>query len=890
MNIKFISCLFCIQIAYALTAQSTIVKPYLQNAFPDEMTIMWEVDNAGIGSIHYGDTPFDLSTEIVSTTEVSNGTSLIHTATLNGLSPSTKYYYKTVMEDGSESLVYHFITPPLSSAEQSVQLVAMSDMQRDGSHPNKFMEIVDNGILPIVNMLISDDISELDAVIVPGDLVPTGGNYNHWKDYFFAQGDTLFSLVPLYPVLGNHEYFGGGSGSNFIKYFSLPSNGPVELADRTWYKDISNIRIIGLDSNANGTDQDSQLTWLQNLLDDTCNEDAIDFVFAELHHPHKSELWTPGESSFTGEVIEIMETFTNDCNKASIHFFGHTHGYSRGQSQDAQHLWVNVATAGGAIDNWGEFPNADYAEFSKSQDEYGFVYLDVQAGEDPSFTLQRYGRGDQDAIEDNILRDEITIRNQEFGPNTPENIFPKGDTLAINCITLQASQYYDLEDLHQATQWQIAHGNDFEDSIVWQSWKQSENWYNEVNTQANDNLTDEEVMGLDVNKKYHWRVRYRDEYLKWSQWSTSSQFFTIAGGDTLSSNLILNGDAEDGITSWTGDIESLTNAECNSVTPYAGVANFGVGGICANESNVGTAYQEIDLTAYGTDIDNENLAISYSLYMRNFNGSDLPESYIEYYDASDNLLLSSNIISNSTGSWTKKTNYIIIPATTRYCRLLLKGTRLAGSDNDSYFDNIELYVVERSICPECIGESNIDMDGDGYCDDIDCNDDNALIYPGALEICDLLDNNCDNLVDVGDTVRWVGNGSLPIWSDGKNWDQEIIPLPCQYVIIDDPITVTVSSAHACKGLLVGDQSTTIISEGATLLINGNDTGTDPAMIIEGTLTNNGKCIVKNIAAIAVEVHGTFINENKLEISLPPNESILVRSGATFDNQGSTIIK
>ena len=50
---------------------------------------------------------------------------------------------------------------------------------------------------------------------------------------------------------------------------------------------------------------------------------------------------------------------------------------------------MNVATAGGAIDNWGEFPNADYEEFVLSDDEYGFVMLAVEAGADPKFVLYR---------------------------------------------------------------------------------------------------------------------------------------------------------------------------------------------------------------------------------------------------------------------------------------------------------------------------------------------------------------------------------------------------------------------------------------------------------------------------------------------------------------------
>lgn len=47
---------------------------------------------------------------------------------------------------------------------------------------------------------------------------------------------------------------------------------------------------------------------------------------------------------------------------------------------------------------------------------------------------------------------------------------------------------------------------------------------------------------------------------------------------------------------------------------------------------------------------------------------------------------------------------------------------------------------------ECLPQ---DLDGDGYTvDQGDCDDSNAAIYPGAIELCDGLDNNCDGVVDI----------------------------------------------------------------------------------------------------------------------------------------------
>ena len=116
--------------------------------------------------------------------------------------------------------------------------------------------------------------------------------------------------MPVYPVPGNHEQ----NSQFFFKYFSLPENGDPAFAEHWWYKDYSNVRLIGLESNS-GYRVQQQLVWLQSVLNDAATDSTIDFVFAQLHHPHKSELWIacvgPSSSTFSGFLEHCWDFLGN---------------------------------------------------------------------------------------------------------------------------------------------------------------------------------------------------------------------------------------------------------------------------------------------------------------------------------------------------------------------------------------------------------------------------------------------------------------------------------------------------------------------------------------------------------------------------------------------------
>ncbi|MEJ6588992.1 MAG: fibronectin type III domain-containing protein [Crocinitomicaceae bacterium] len=692
-------------------SQSISVGPYLQDAHPNAMTMMWETNSIDESIIEWGATN-SLGSTSIGTFVTGSGLSRVHTVVLENLNPDTRYFYR-ISTDDVQSAIFDFITPPLPESEKNFNLISMSDMQQDGSHPEVFSDIINNELIPFVNDRFGNDLAtDIAYVFIPGDLVSVGGNYPSWKSTFFDPAQAIFQHVPVYPVAGNHEQ----NSANYFRYFNLPENGTnqSDYLEHWYYKDYSNVRLIGLESN-NGYRIQEQLDWLQSVLNDACADEHIDFVFAQLHHPHHSELWIDGNTDYTGDVIEKLEIFSSGCGKPSVHFFGHTHGYSRGQSRDHQHLMVNVASAGGAIDNWGEYAQQDYKEYSKSTDDYGFVLVEVEAGENPQFLLSRVSHGSfENGLVNAEIRDTIRVMKNNIAPDQPIGLFPiEGVSLRPDCITFLGSDFNDTNGGDQgAVHWQIATDPSFF-SLVYDDWFQHENWYFDEDLEADNSMTEREVTMLNENTNYYWRVRYRDRNLSWSDWSGGISFQTTES--TLSENLLLNAGAEEGTSNWTsvsGSFEAISSGECAGNNAYAGSYLFAVGGVC-NPMAYGEAYQEVSIEAYGVSIDNDSAYVNFGGYLSDYSGDDLPEFKLEFYNQTGGLISFTTNYPNQSPEWTYLQDILPIPSGARAIRMVLMGTRNAGSDNDSYFDNMFLRV-QTSIedCEEqVIGLDALDDSG-----------------------------------------------------------------------------------------------------------------------------------------------------------------------------------
>ena len=359
-----------------------------------------------------------------------------------------------------------------------------------------------------------------------------------------------------------------------------------------------------------------------------------------------------------------------------------------------------MATAGGAIDYWGQWPQFDYDEFEITTDDWGFVAVDVEAGDDPQFTVKRLSRGDNAETLDNVCTDSLVVTKADQPVPPPTAVAPLGSTQPPECIVLAASPFGSgpTGALHGESQWQVADDINGFDAPLADVWERYRNVYFNEDTQAGESLTTEAIPGLPENSALYWRVRYRDRSLDWSPWTAPVPFFTSESlqGD----NLLVNPGAEEGLDGWTvteGIAESLTAGECNGVNPFAGERYFAVGGLCT-ESDLARMHQDVDVSAYADSID-AGVQVAYAGgQLSDWSGADIPAMRMVFLDDAGAETGSTGWFEMPSATWTEVNIEGLLPVLTRTVRLELQGTRIAGQDNDSYFDALSLRLGSTTDC------------------------------------------------------------------------------------------------------------------------------------------------------------------------------------------------
>jgi acid phosphatase type 7 len=501
---------------------SAAVIPYLQNLTPNSISINWQTKQLGVPILRWGVHPEAMSErvtpQIIKIPKVEEellGGRKLYRVTLRNLLPDTRYYYK--IEDKTGLLT--FKTAP--SIPRNFAFLVMSDAQHGNVVTNKAIK---ESVMKHAFYSYPDQLNfPMEFTLFAGDLVQKGPKYRLWKKQFFEPMSPLLHMIPIFPVIGNHEE----NTPIYFSFFDLPNNGTPGKEEHWYYFDYGSVRVIGLDTNVGYRNCD-QTDWLAKTLNQTAANPKIDFVVVQFHHPYQSELWLNGNTAYSGKIERMLEEFAAKTGRPTVYFCGHTHGYSRGHSLKANSSMFVVGSIGGAVDDWGDYEQKDYPKYLKTFAQFGWMMVQVSTGDNPQMRIKRYSYGNDYVQRDNGVVDEFVVKRYNRPPQRPTIIAPVGKGLQrkMREIHFKATPFVDPDgDEHMSTQIQVSlkaddFGQTLADVIV-----NYENWYKDEDRNSGVELSNLKFeLEMLPYTMHYWRVRYRDKSLAWSEWSEVGSF------------------------------------------------------------------------------------------------------------------------------------------------------------------------------------------------------------------------------------------------------------------------------------------------------------------------------------------------------------------------------
>ncbi|MCA9709135.1 MAG: metallophosphoesterase family protein [Myxococcales bacterium] len=328
--------------------------PYLQLATPTSITVVWTTLADSTGAIEYGPAPDRLGTMVPSA-----GAGTQHEVTLDGLTPSTRYYYR-VLGDGAPLAggddQHTFRTPPPVGPSAKFRAWIVGD---SGTGDNMQALVRDA-------MVQHAGVDQPHLYLHMGDMAYSDGTYDEFTDNFYLPYQDVLRNTPVWPTMGNHKGHSSDSRTQTGPYYGsyvLPTAGQaVGLASRTeaYYSfDYAHVHFVVLDSHdSDRSPGGPMLTWLANDLMSTNQE----WIIAYWHHPP----YTKGshDSDTEGQLVDMRENALPVLEAGGVDLVlgGHSHIYERtylldGAYQTPSQAGVGVLDASdGRVDGDGPYP------------------------------------------------------------------------------------------------------------------------------------------------------------------------------------------------------------------------------------------------------------------------------------------------------------------------------------------------------------------------------------------------------------------------------------------------------------------------------------------------------------------------------------------------------
>ena len=163
---------------------------------------------------------------------------------------------------------------------------------------------------------------EPDLVIFGGDTVNDGGDEAEWQEFWKVSGSWLEGLTTA-AVAGNHDSY-----TLLAEQFNYPSEAP-DAPDRGFFYTLSvgSVYFIMLDSNIMGAGNQSDVEWLQKVLQSEVAGQS-DWIVAVMHHPMWSVTDNPKDQQRAATMREHFLPLLEAYSVALI-LCGHQHVYAR---------------------------------------------------------------------------------------------------------------------------------------------------------------------------------------------------------------------------------------------------------------------------------------------------------------------------------------------------------------------------------------------------------------------------------------------------------------------------------------------------------------------------------------------------------------------------------
>jgi predicted phosphodiesterase len=171
----------------------------------------------------------------------------------------------------------------------------------------------------IMQRIVQEDPAFL---VLLGDLVFQASSEAHWEKFDLLMQDVRAQSIPIFPILGNHEYFGNPQkGREHIN-----ARFPL-LREKEWYtKRFGRVALVFLNGNTakmNAAAITEQALWYDRQLVAYDKDATISQVFVCCHQPP----FTNSSLDAEDEYRQMFSVPFQEAEKTAVFFSGHCHAY-----------------------------------------------------------------------------------------------------------------------------------------------------------------------------------------------------------------------------------------------------------------------------------------------------------------------------------------------------------------------------------------------------------------------------------------------------------------------------------------------------------------------------------------------------------------------------------